>query len=63
MHKPVDKWATRDLRASIGFANPPDWLQASHMLDSPPDYLRLWLVPDAGIEPATFGLQNRCSTI
>jgi hypothetical protein len=21
------------------------------------------VVPDAGIEPATFGLQNRCSTI
>ena len=31
------------------------------MLAHPPDGLRV--VPDAGIEPATFGLQNRCSTI
>ena len=51
------------LRVSFGFANPPDWLQAIIMLDSPPDYLRVMMVPDAGIEPATFGLQNRCSTI
>ena len=53
MGKPVDKWRIYAL----------DWLQAIIILDSPPDYLRLWLVPDAGIEPATFGLQNRCSTI
>ncbi len=24
--------------------------------------LRFTMVPDAGVEPATFGLQNRCST-
>ncbi len=33
------------------------------MLDYPPDSLCVIMVPDAGIEPATFGLQNRCSTI
>ena len=33
------------------------------MLANPPDWLRVMMVPDAGIEPATFGLQNRCSTI
>jgi hypothetical protein len=32
------------------------------MLACPADKLRLALVPDAGFEPATFGLQNRCST-
>jgi hypothetical protein len=32
------------------------------MLASPPDWLRVSMVPDAGVEPATFGLQNRCST-
>jgi hypothetical protein len=26
------------------------------------DLFREFLVPPAGIEPATFGLQNRCST-
>ncbi len=51
------------LRASLGFANPPDWLQTIIMLASPPEWLRVMMVPDAGIEPATFGLQNRCSTI
>jgi hypothetical protein len=32
------------------------------MLGCPPDSLCLAMVPDAGVEPATFGLQNRCST-
>ena len=32
------------------------------MLGSPPDCLCVVTVPDAGFEPATFGLQNRCST-
>ena len=32
------------------------------MLACLPDKLRVALVPDAGFEPATFGLQNRCST-
>jgi hypothetical protein len=26
------------------------------------DLVSSWMVPDAGLEPATFGLQNRCST-
>ena len=41
---------------------PPDILRAIAMLASPPDWLRVAMVPDAGFEPATFGLQNRCST-
>ncbi len=40
----------------------PQALRVSRMLDHPPDGLRAALVPDAGVEPATFGLQNRCST-
>jgi hypothetical protein len=32
------------------------------VLALPPAGLRVAMVPDAGIEPATFGLQNRCST-
>jgi hypothetical protein len=28
----------------------------------PPAGLQASMVPDAGVEPATFGLQNRCST-
>jgi hypothetical protein len=31
-------------------------------LGSRRDRRELLLVPDAGFEPATFGLQNRCST-
>jgi hypothetical protein len=32
------------------------------VLDHAPHGLRATMVPDAGFEPATFGLQNRCST-
>jgi hypothetical protein len=50
------------LRPIAILASPPDWLRPIAILASPPDWLRFAMVPDAGFEPATFGLQNRCST-
>ena len=51
--KLAQRWGT-----TLG--SPADCLIA--MLADRPDRLRVAMVPDAGIEPATFGLQNRCST-
>ena len=50
------------LLVSCMLDHPPDGLRVSRMLDHPLDGLRVRLVPDVGFEPATFGLQNRCST-
>jgi hypothetical protein len=36
--------------------------QKSVVFRTPVDVCGKVMVPDAGIEPATFGLQNRCST-